>query len=225
MSKKFSTSLTSLFWLLAIIDILCIALKKTQIHSFIKPLLMPALMMLFFSSKHHSNKAWIIAGLFFSFIGDVMLLFDQNNSLFFILGLASFLITHICYIVWFLKIKSNQKSMLSDRPWLAAIVIAYCVGLVFILYPGLGDLKIPVIIYAVVIGCMLLCSMYVFYKTGPSANWYFIAGALLFVASDSILAIGKFLSPFFLSHVLIMLTYCAAQFFIVRGYMAFSHHP
>ena len=101
MFKKSAASLTSLFWLLAIIDILCIALNKPQIHFFIKPLLMPALILLVFSNKHHSNKAWIIAGLFFSFVGDVMLLVDQNVPLFFILGLASFLINHICYIVCF----------------------------------------------------------------------------------------------------------------------------
>lgn len=224
MPKKLTSSLPSLFWLLAILDILCIAFNKQPIHSFIKPLLMPVLILLVFSNSDHSNKGWIIAGLFFSFVGDVLLLFDQNNALFFILGLAAFLITHICYIIWLLKIKSSQQSLISKQPWLAAIVVAYCVGLVYILYPGLGDLKMPVMIYAVVIGCMLLCSMHVFYKVGAAANGYLVAGALLFVLSDSILAISKFLSPFFMSNVLIMLTYCAAQFFIVRGYMAFSRH-
>lgn len=223
MLKKFTASLPILFWLLAILDILCITFNKQPIHSFIKPLLMPVLILLVFSNKHHSNKGWIIAGLIFSFVGDVLLLFDQNNSLFFILGLAAFLITHICYIVWLLKIKSGQQSLLSKQPWLAAIVVAYCVGLVYILYPGLGDLKMPVMIYAVVIGCMLLCSMHVFYKVGAAANGYLIAGALLFVLSDSILAISKFLSPFLMSNVLIMLTYCAAQFFIVRGYTILSN--
>lgn len=222
MFKKLAPSLTPLFWLFVIIDLLSIAFNKSQIHYLMKPLLMPVLILLVLSSKHHSNKGWIIAGLFFSFIGDVMLLFEYKGSLFFILGLASFLLTHICYIIWFLNIQSSQQSMLSKQPWLAAIVVAYCVGLVYILYPGLGDLKVPVMIYAVVIGCMLLCSMHVFYKVSPDANWYLLAGALLFVVSDSILAISKFLSPFLMSNVLIMLTYCAAQFFIVKGYRLYS---
>lgn len=222
MFKKPATSLTPLFWLFVIIDLISIAFNKSQIHYLMKPLLMPVLIMLVLSNRYHSNKGWIIAGLFFSFIGDVMLMFEYKGSLFFILGLASFLLTHICYIIWFLKIQSSQQSLLSKQPWLAAVVVAYCVGLVYLLYPGLGDLKVPVMIYAVVIGCMLLCSLHVFYKIRPNANWFLLAGALLFVVSDSILAISKFLSPFLMSNVLIMLTYCAAQFFIVRGYQLFS---
>jgi uncharacterized membrane protein YhhN len=51
------------------------------------------------------------------------------------------------------------------------------------------------------------------------ANRYFVAGAVLFVLSDSLLAINKFYQPLAFAGTLIMLTYCAAQYFIVMGFI------
>jgi len=213
--------LSILFWVLTLADIIAIQFNLLDVHFFVKPLLIPVLMVLLVYSKVNSaGKGLLLIGLFFSFLGDVFLLYEYKNSMFFIFGLASFLITHICYIIYFLKIKSVQTSLLRQQPWLAALVAAYGCSLVMLLYPGLGDLKIPVIVYAAVICCMLLCSLHVFYKTGRPANVYFITGALFFVISDSLLAVNKFLNPFPIAGVLIMFTYCAAQFFIVKGFIA-----
>ena len=221
MKNKKGQLLSILFWVLTLADIIAIQFNLLDVHFFVKPLLIPVLMVLLVYSKVNSaGKGLLLIGLFFSFLGDVFLLYEYKNSLFFIFGLASFLITHICYIIYFLKIKSVQTSLLRQQPWLAALVAAYGCSLVMLLYPGLGDLKIPVIVYAAVICCMLLCSLHVFYKTGRPANVYFITGALFFVISDSLLAVNKFLNPFPIAGVLIMFTYCAAQFFIVKGFIA-----
>lgn len=99
-------------------------------------------------------------------------------------------------------------------------VAAYGVGLVSLLLPYLGPLQVPVIIYAVVICTMLFCSIHIYPKLTAPANQYFVAGALLFVLSDSILAINKFYSPLPLGGCWIMLTYCAAQYLIVSGCIA-----
>jgi uncharacterized membrane protein YhhN len=90
---------------------------------------------------------------------------------------------------------------------------------VWFLYPHLGDLKIPVMVYAAVICTMLMCSLHIFFKVNPPANVYYLAGAALFVLSDSLLALNKFYQPFAFAGVMIMLTYCAAQYFIVQGFI------
>jgi uncharacterized membrane protein YhhN len=80
-----------------------------------------------------------------------------------------------------------------------------------------GALKIPVIIYALIICSMLLSSIYIYPIIKPPFNGFFVTGALLFVFSDSLLALNKFYHPFTLAGAGIMLTYCAAQYFIVIG--------
>jgi uncharacterized membrane protein YhhN len=95
----------------------------------------------------------------------------------------------------------------------------YGIGLVWLLFPHLGNLKIPVMVYAAVICAMLICSLYAYSKLNrPAANAYLL-GAAAFVLSDSLLAFNKFYQPFACAGAFIMLTYCAAQFFIIQGFM------
>lgn len=207
-----------LFILIAAGDIAGIATGNDTIHSLLKPLLMPALAgMLFFSKVFPEGYRLVMAGLFFSWTGDVLLMFETRAAVFFILGLTSFLMAHLCYITYFVKIKSAQPSLLRHQPWIAALVAGYGVSLVMFLQPSLGALQIPVVVYAIVICTMLLCSLHVFNKLSRPANLLFVTGALLFTASDSLLAINKFYKPFAGAGVLIMLTYCIAQFCIVQG--------
>jgi uncharacterized membrane protein YhhN len=209
-----------LFWLLALLDLVGIAAGIQSLHFVAKPLLMPALLLLLaFTWNGSPGKHLLMAGLFFSWIGDVLLMLEDRDPLFFIFGLASFLTTHILYIIYFLRIRSANASMLKRQPLYIALVLAYGISLVWQLYPYLGDLEIPVIVYAAVICSMLLCSIHIFPKVNKRAALYFWLGATSFVVSDSLLAINKFYQPFAYAGVLIMLTYCAAQYFIVRGYI------
>ena len=188
------------------------------LYFILKCLLIPALLLLvFFSDTTAAGKSIIITGLFFSWAGDVLLLFENKDPLFFIGGLVCFLTTHLFYIIYFLKIKSSQKSLIRNQPWIAALVAGYGVSLVMFLSPQLGEMKLPVTIYAVVICTMVICSLHVFNKTSNPANILFVMGAILFAASDSLLAVNKFYKPFPFAGALIILTYCAAQFFIVIG--------
>lgn len=209
-----------LFGLLAIADLAGIIIHYTPMHQIAKPLLMPALLFtLLFATGKMPGKSLLLAGLFFSFAGDVFLLFDSKYPICFILGLVSFLITHIFYIIYFIRIPSDSVSLLKRKPYLPVIVILYVGGLLLLLIPHLAALTIPVIIYALVLGCMLLAAMDAFYKVNKTAGGSFIAGAGLFVLSDSLLAINKFYHPIPAADFLIMLTYCAAQFLIVMGFL------
>lgn len=213
------------FWLLALLDIAGIAAGITALHFIAKPLLVPALFMsLLASPSTVPGKKLLLTGLFFSWMGDVFLLFEYKYALFFILGLASFLTTHVFYIIYFVRIRSLHVSLLKKQPLLIILVLAYGGSLVWLLYPHLGDLTVPVVIYAAVICTMLLCSLHVFLKVNPKPALSYLLGAGCFVLSDSLLAIDKFYTPFACAGVCIMLTYCAAQYFIVRGYTEQTDH-
>ena len=219
MQQPLQKKMALAFWVLALVDIAGITANQQMLHFIAKPLLIPALLLLlFFTKSSLYGKNLLFAGLFFSWMGDVFLLFEYKHALFFIFGLASFLTTHIFYIVYFLRIQSQKTSLLKKQPVLIALVLAYGITLVWQLYPFLGDLKLPVMVYAAVICSMLLCSLHIFLKVNKTPAVFYLSGAAAFVISDSLLAINKFYAPFAYAGVCIMLTYCAAQFFIVTGY-------
>ena len=220
MQQPVQKKLTFLFWVLAILDVVGIAANIEILHFVAKPLLIPALLLLvFFTRPAAPGKNLLLTGLFFSWLGDVFLLFEYKHALFFIFGLVSFLTTHIFYIVYFFRTKSDKPSLLKKQPVLIALVLAYGITLVWQLYPHLGDLKLPVMVYAAVICSMLLASLHIFLKVNRTAAGFYLFGALSFVLSDSLLAINKFYQPFAYAGICIMLTYCAAQFFIVTGFI------
>ena len=220
MHQPVQKKLAIAFWVLTLVDIAGIAANIRTLHFIAKPLLVQALLLLLlFTKSVVPNKKLLLIGLFFSWLGDMFLLFEDKNALFFIFGLASFLTTHIFYIIYFLRIASPNISLLKKQPILIALFLGYGITLVWQLYPTLGHLKLPVMVYAAVICTMLLCSLHIFLKVNRKSAIYFLLGASVFVVSDSLLAINKFYQPFAYAGILIMLTYCAAQFFIVKGFI------
>ena len=209
-----------LFWILVLIDLVAILLSAPLLHMMTKPLLMPVLTLNILSHiPRKQDSILIIVALIFSFLGDVFLMLDQSTPLFFIMGLVAFLLTHIFYIIYFLKISSGKRSFLSKHPIVILLVACYGGGLLYVLAPFVGDLLLPVIIYAITICTMFLCSIHVYYKVNRRSGNLFIAGAMLFVISDTLLAINKFYAAFAVAPFLIMLTYCSAQYLIVSGYL------
>ena len=220
MKKSFAGKFAILFWILSAVEITGNIIDYPSIHFFVKPLLIPALAAwVYFGKESSGKKNLLLAGLVFSFAGDVLLLFESRWHAAFIFGLAAFLITHIFYIIFFLRHKPVTLSLLKKQPLTGVLVIIYGAALVWLLFPSLGPLKIPVIIYAMAICSMMLCSLHIFLKVNAPSNLFYVLGALLFVLSDSILAVNKFYEPVTAAGGLIMLTYCAAQFFIVKGFI------
>ncbi len=208
------------FWSLCLADLLAIYAGIEILQLMIKPLLIPALMILLVSiTTTNRDKKLLLIGLFFSWMGDVWLMLQDHDGLFFMLGLVSFLITHIFYIVFFIRISSAQPSLLQQQPIWVLLVIGYGITLAWLLFPHLGPLKIPVIIYATVLCSMLLSSIHVYRKVNTAAARYYLLGAAFFVVSDSLLAINKFYQPIPEAGILIMLTYCMAQYGIVMGFV------
>ena len=212
-----------LYKLVLVGDVTGIASGIDYLHVFCKPLLMPILIWGIYSKrKEIAATPWpfITAGLFFSWAGDLFLLYEARDVNFFIGGLASFLLAHICYIIYYFKIGASITSALKKHPLWLMIAIAYSVALVVLLFPKLGSLLIPVIAYATILTIMLIGSIAAIPAVSKKASVLFVTGAMAFVASDSLLAINKFYQPFAMAGVLIMITYGVAQLLITRGTLA-----
>ncbi len=70
-------------------------------------------------------KTLLLFAILFSLGGDVFLLFDQNGGPNFILGLFSFLLAHLFYIILFLHIKKFQQPPRSWNAWIIAALLLY----------------------------------------------------------------------------------------------------
>ena len=199
------------FILLSAVYLICSLLYLEEATFFLKPLLLLPLMIAAFKSTGFFNKTWLFLALTFSWVGDILLLFVFKDGLFFIIGLVSFLMAHLLYVFLFLKeLKKAGGKFDLQQPGLTFIIL-FLVGFYALLNPHLGDLQIPVIIYALVI-CLMLYVTYLLYPywTKPS-SFFLITGAISFVLSDFLLAINKFYAPFPNAGFLIMVTYLFAQ--------------
>jgi uncharacterized membrane protein YhhN len=159
----------------------------------------------------------VTAGLLFSAVGDVCLAFPDR---FFTAGLASFLVAHCCYLAAF-AVDAGQGGW--ALPWLAAIGLA-AAALLGVLWPHLGRDRAPVLVYVVVIAAMAWTAARRGAAAGapePSATLA-LAGALVFMVSDSVLAVDRFARPFRASHAVVMVTYYVAQTLIAASVPASS---
>jgi uncharacterized membrane protein YhhN len=184
---------------------------------YLKPALIPLLGFGVYFYKWFPSRSTLLIALIFSWIGDVILLFADISEIYFILGLVAFLISHIIYCILFNKQNHTQIRNNGIFRIGCVIIVVYLVTMLSVLLPTLGDLKIPVIVYAVVISIMVLFAFNGFLTWSKPGSIYVFIGAVIFVVSDSILAIDKFHTSIEKSSFIIMLTYLVAQYLIVTG--------
>lgn len=184
-----------------------------------KPLLMLILMGMLWRHPQRSKMGVgiLMSALFFSWGGDVFLMFESQHELAFIFGLLSFLIAHICYIVLFTK--DSSVGWLKKNVWAAVPILLYGVGLMSWLWSYLNELKIPVLVYASSIMGMGLLALNRKGNVNEGSFWTVFIGALLFVLSDSMIAINKFYEPIPYAQIWIMITYALSQWMIVKGWI------
>ncbi len=179
--------------------------SRRQIYLF-KPLTTALILGLALLQPWHTptEYVWaIVAGLLFSLLGDVMLMLPGDR---FVVGLAAFLLAHVCYIVAFAL----------RAPWgLNALPLLGCVALLAFAYLYVarraGPMRGPVAVYALVIIAMLYGAWACWYALGGKQPLLAVLGACLFVASDLTLAINRFVRPVRAARLGVMATYYAAQ--------------
>ena len=215
-----------LFFISLIADLAAVYLKNEMFVYVSKPIVVLSLILYFIfvtaGFKSRLTKM-IIAALIFSWLGDILLMFEPKNGNFFIFGLVAFLIAHVFYIFFYSKVRNVEQVRLKSG--LIVLVAVYYSGLIYLLYNYLGEMKIPVLIYGIVISTMFLFAIHMLFIKNKEAGKLMMMGALFFVASDSILAINKFYQPFEYAGILTMLTYGFAQLLITLGAVRYIKAP
>lgn len=184
--------------------ILSAYIDNKTMHYICKPLstLLVICLPVFYAKTTLKNyKNIILMALIFCLFGDVLLMFDS----YFVLGLASFLIGHIFFIYAFTTINGFSTNIKTLIPLL---IIAFVVF--FNLKNHLDNLLFPVILYmlCIVIMAWQAINLYLYKK---EYGFLLIAlGACLFLISDCVLSIRKFVYNFEVAQFLISTTYWSA---------------
>lgn len=217
----------TLFLILSILNISAEFLESKLLIYITKPLLLTVLAIYFHLSTKDKSSLFsklILVGLIFSIGGDTILMFNENTDTgqqFFLFGLVSFLVTHICYLLAFFKYPFDEKSLLRRKPWLLGPFNFTLVASMTFLWPDIPkDMRIPVAIYSFTIILMAALCFNLSGKIAFGIFKFMFAGALLFVLSDGIIALNKFKSsqltlPY--PRLLIMIPYLIGQYLIVKG--------
>lgn len=176
-----------------------------------KPLLIPCLVLiLWLNQRSFRGHGLLLGALVFSWLGDLLLMLPGEN--YFVFGLGAFLVAHVQYIWIF--IKDARFSAVRLVPFVAYIAMLLGGPLYGKLPP---DLQIPVYGYVAVIAVMGY-SASIRASQIPGYELVLI-GAILFIISDSFIALNKFSGGVLFSGFWVMLTYGLAQYFIVKGYL------
>jgi alkenylglycerophosphocholine hydrolase len=146
---------------------------------------------------------WLLAALALSLAGDIFLMFGSDRA--FVAGLASFLLAHLAFVTAFMQ----GVHAVALPGWLAAVV-AYAVGLLVVLLPRAGKLKAAVLLYCAVLAAMVFAAAARHQALGDVDSGLAVAGALLFMLSDSLLGWRRFVGRYPGAQALILSTYWAA---------------
>lgn len=170
------------------------------------------------------ERRWLMPALLLSAVGDAVLAMPWW-ALSFEVGLAAFLLAHLCFIgALFPLVPEFGKGAGPSKPRIAAAVLM-CLAAVALLvwfWPHLGAAKltVPVSAYLAVLTVMVCTALLAELPTIWTA-----VGALCFAASDSMIAIGRFILGNEALAVPIWWSYAAAQILITAGFFFGREHP
>lgn len=181
---------------------------RTRVYIF-KPLTTGLILLLAVSMgapDFNCTTVLILIGLAFSLLGDVFLMLPADR---FILGLLSFLTAHLCYIAAF-----TTGRGFGFTGWLLLLFGLCGVALYTFLWPLLRKMKAPVLGYILVIMVMGWQAWEQHLAVGGLPTLAAGIGALLFMFSDTVLALRRFRRDFTSAPLWVMLTYYGAQLLI-----------
>jgi uncharacterized membrane protein YhhN len=180
-------------------------------HTLFKPLTTILILVIALVAPNPVSSTYqnvIVAGLVASLIGDVALL--QSGDRWFLYGLLSFMGAHVLYIAAF-----NLASEGSAAWYYAIPFVVYALLMLFVLWPHVGALRVPVALYATVIMFMAWQAATRWLNDpGALSTQLALAGAYLFVASDSVLALQRFRGTWRSAPFWVLSTYYVAQWLI-----------
>ena len=167
------------------------------------------------------NRVWLAMSL--CWIGDIALTFTGDTA--FLVGLVSFLLGHVMYILAF-RHAHRLGSGLSSwwvRAAACGLLAVEGAAVARALWEPAGELGPAVAVYALVITIMATLSW--FLAPGPGVRALRL-GSTAFLASDMILAFGRFgEEPIAHGHLWVMATYILAQWALAVGFTAVLSTP
>lgn len=226
MLTKPSLIFTITFFLITVLTILGDILAIQWLHYVCKPLIM--LLLLGYVWKRYraggypNQTRWLLVGMVFALAGDVFLMIRGIDL--FAPGLGAFLVMQLCYSrAFYLSIRQGGQAM-SGRSVgpVPLLFVLYDAAFLYPLRPAfvqniaLAGLWWPVVVYAL---CLSLMGLLATQRHKLPAYSWVVVGALLFILSDSLIAINKFTRSIPGSAFFVMSTYAVAQYLIVVGMM------
>jgi uncharacterized membrane protein YhhN len=203
----------------AVLDWIAAEKKWKPLEYVAKPATMLALLWLIWQSAGFGGSMlWFSVGVIFCLAGDIFLMLPGDR---FIFGLLAFLLGQGCYVIGF----NNVAPYLNLWGVFLIIMLGIYIGWLYpkitnsLIRNGKGGLKIPVLVYSIVISLMVYSALMTWTRPGwvvASAASASI-GAILFYVSDSILAWDRFVDPISHARLRTMIFYHLGQIGIVLG--------
>lgn len=220
MKNRTSLLLHLIFAIIVLVELSGRFLDNIHLEYLVKPLIMiwVAIYFMIFKKKN-TFVVPVLMAFFFSWLGDIFLMFSGKNELFFFAGVGGFFCAQITYIYTFSTFSEiGGKGYLQKNPLLIIVFLAYVAGILILLFPGLeGMMKPIIVVYALSLMGMSMMALNRMGRVGRSSFLWVFTGSILFLLSDSMIALNKFYSEFWLAGFWIMITYIAAQYLIMRG--------
>lgn len=235
MTTSPTRSFTISFIVVTLLEMTSDTLHIRWLHYCSKPLIMALLLLYVWQHYRPSDlpviSRWLMVGMLFALLGDVFLMIQEVDL--FALGLGSFLIMQLCYCrAFWLVIHRTERTVTIQSLWKTALpFLIYDLVFLILLYPvfvknpALTPLWWPVVGYVFCLSTMGLLATQVeeFHLHRALTQGAILVGALLFILSDSAIAIDKFLYPIPGATWVVMSTYAAAQYLLVVGLMHQLH--
>jgi len=163
------------------------------------------LLQLVISRAAGTVRTLLVIALLFSATGDVLLAMEGR----FVQGLGAFLLAQITYTILF----TMQGRWQPQRLWWTGLIVLYALLCTVYIVPEAGNMKVPIVAYMVAISLMAISAGF---REDSKFLWVAI-GALVFMVSDTLIAVNRFVISLEYSGIAVMGTYYLAQALICTG--------
>ncbi len=231
-----------LFVTMAIVELIAELMHWREFIFVLRLFVLPCLLLYYVLAK---GEGWqpmhklMVGAIFFSYVGDVSLLLTPEHptdlyilgipksKYLFIAGIAGYMVSHFYFIGAYRQsvMGSNVPSLFTRNKWAFAPVLLYGLVMASIVVPKVyADAEKSVATLPVLIYTTVLCSMVAFAinrqgRVPGQSFWWVMVGSLLFLFSDSLIAINFLAFPGLMPEpgFCIMSTFLAAEFLIAEG--------
>lgn len=153
---------------------------------------------------------WVLIGLVFSMLGDLLLI-PRHSKRLFLFGIAAFAIAHLAYMAAFIPLSRVNSSFV----YVFVVTAIFGIGTYAWLKPHLTQIfRLMVPVYVMIICAMVVSAASVGFSI---SNGWIAGGVILFAISDLFVARNRFVNPGFVNRLFGLPLYYLAQLMIGFG--------